>query len=631
MEPSGSCSEDICAGARKVRESGSRADNTGVRFSHSLLGRWLPVVALTAVGAAAAAGFAYTAADQYRATAQLIVSPVSASDPTYLGLGLLRDTGGKRTAAASAAVLLRSAQVADAVRTELGLTRSRDSLLAALHAHAVGSSDVVDVTVQDTSAVRAAQLANAFANAVVSQRTASFQSQLTTAIRRAQQQLLALPPNQRTIGAGALLQQRLTVLRSLQGQPDPTIRPAAQAEAPTAAIGPRRPLLVGIGAGAGFLVGLLVVAFLALTRRRPRDEALRKDVSARSVDLRAAQPVAVVPSPDLKRREQELEERAEALAAREQRTDVKADELERRTAELEERAEVLERRTAELETRTETRAADVGAREAEAREAAALETATLEAEARAAEARAREAEARAAEAQAREAAERAAAKRAAAEREAADHEAAERAAAEREAAERAAREREAAEREAAERAAAERAAADHAAAEREAAERAARERAAREREAAEREAAEREAAEREAAERAAALRVAEERAAAERAAADRAAAERAAKEQEDAAQEAAARAAAAAARLPEPAFTGVPLYRADAAPANGSTRGHWNLTELERLVEERGREFPERIDEWESYLFFLRDYAEPDGSVPASFDWLIEDEFAELV
>jgi capsular polysaccharide biosynthesis protein len=542
MEPSGSCSEDICAGARKVRKSGSRADNTGVRFSLSLFGRWLPVVALTAVGAAAAAGYAYTAADRYRATAQLIVSPVSASDPTYLGLGLLRDTGGKRTAAASAAVLLRSAQVADAVRTELGLTRSRDSLLSALHAHAVGSSDIVDVSVEDSSAVRAAQLANAFANAVVSQRTASFQSQLATAIRRAEQQLVALPPNQRAIGAGAVLQQRLTVLRSLQGQPDPTIRPAAQAEAPTAAIGPRRLLMVGIGAAVGFVVGLLVVAFLALTRRRPRDEA---PASARSVDLRAAQPVAVVPSPDLKRREQELEERADTLAAREQRADANAMELERRTAELEERAGVLERRTAELETRTEARADDADARAAEAREAAALEAAALEAEARAAEARAREAEARAAEAQAREAAER-------------------------EAAERAAREREAAEREAAER---------------------------------------------EAAERAAALREAEEREAAERAAQE---------------QEAAAHAAAAAAQ-PEPALPGVPLYRADAAPANGTARGHWNLTALERLVEERGREFPERIDEWASYLFFLRDYAEPDGSVPASFDWLIEDEFAELV
>ena len=186
MEPSASRSEDIRCCARKVRKSGSRADNTGVRFSLSLFGRWLPVVALTAVGAAAAAGYAYTAVKRYEATAQLIVSPVSASDPTYLGLGLLRDTGGKRTAAASVAVMLRSPQVADAVRTELGLTQSRDSLLRALHAHAVGSSDIVDVTVQDNSPVRAAQLANAFANALVSQRTASFQSQLTTAIRRAE-------------------------------------------------------------------------------------------------------------------------------------------------------------------------------------------------------------------------------------------------------------------------------------------------------------------------------------------------------------------------------------------------------------------------------------------------------------
>jgi len=525
MEPSASGSEDICAGAGKIRKSGSRADNTGVRFSLSLFGRWLPVVALTAVGAAAAAGYAYTAVKRYEATAQLIVSPVSASDPTYLGLGLLRDTGGKRTAAASVAVMLRSPQVADAVRTELGLTQSRDSLLRALHAHAVGPSDIVDVTVQDNSPVRAAQLANAFANALVSQRTASFQSQLTTAIRRADEELLALPPNQRAIGAGADLLRRLVVLRTLQGQPDPTVRPVDQAEAPTAAIWPQRPLLVAIGAGAGVGVGLLVFGLYALMWRRPRADA---------------------PSPDLSEREHELEERDTAVAVREHEADTMAEELHRRTSELEERAHLLERRTAELETRTEARTAgaETETRERDAREAAALEAEARAAEARAAEARAREAEARAAEAQAREAAER--------------------------------------------------------------------------------EAAERAAHDREAAERAAALREAEEREAAERAAAEREAAERAAQDQE-----AAARAAQPA--PPEPALPGVPLYRADAAPTNGSARGHWNLTELERLVEERGREFPERIDEWASYLFFLRDYAEPDGSVPASFDWLIEDEFAELV
>jgi hypothetical protein len=59
--------------------------------------------------------------------------------------------------------------------------------------------------------------------------------------------------------------------------------------------------------------------------------------------------------------------------------------------------------------------------------------------------------------------------------------------------------------------------------------------------------------------------------------------------------------------------------------------GRWNLNELARIVEERGPDFPDRQDEWQSYLFFLRNYAEPDGTVPASFDWLIEETFAGIV
>jgi DNA repair exonuclease SbcCD ATPase subunit len=58
--------------------------------------------------------------------------------------------------------------------------------------------------------------------------------------------------------------------------------------------------------------------------------------------------------------------------------------------------------------------------------------------------------------------------------------------------------------------------------------------------------------------------------------------------------------------------------------------GQWNLNELSRLVDERGAGFPERQDEWQSYLFFLRSYAEPDGTIPSSFDWLIEEQFGAL-
>ena len=57
----------------------------------------------------------------------------------------------------------------------------------------------------------------------------------------------------------------------------------------------------------------------------------------------------------------------------------------------------------------------------------------------------------------------------------------------------------------------------------------------------------------------------------------------------------------------------------------------FNLIELEHLVASRSAEFPDRADEWPSYLFFLREHADVDGSLPSSFDYLIEDVFAELI
>src|SRR4051794_34723025 len=82
--------------------------------SRSLL---LVVATLTAAGAAAAAGYALTAPKHYKATAQILVTPVSERETALTGIDLLRDNGGgKRTAAASAAALIKSPIVADAVR-----------------------------------------------------------------------------------------------------------------------------------------------------------------------------------------------------------------------------------------------------------------------------------------------------------------------------------------------------------------------------------------------------------------------------------------------------------------------------------------------------------------------------------
>jgi O-antigen ligase len=79
--------------------------------------------------------------------------------------------------------------------------------------------------------------------------------------------------------------------------------------------------------------------------------------------------------------------------------------------------------------------------------------------------------------------------------------------------------------------------------------------------------------------------------------------------------------------LPPPVAQ-TPVAEPPAAPAE---IGAWPLTELERVVAERGSEHPDLVDEWRYYLRYLRDFSNPDGTLPASFDALVDEVFAPLL
>lgn len=68
-----------------------------------------------------------------------------------------------------------------------------------------------------------------------------------------------------------------------------------------------------------------------------------------------------------------------------------------------------------------------------------------------------------------------------------------------------------------------------------------------------------------------------------------------------------------------------PVRTPDEEPPTRPTLG-----ELERLVSANADRFPGAVEEWNAYLFFLRDYADSDGRLPPSFDGLIEDVFGRL-
>lgn len=606
---------------------------------------WLIVVGLTAAGAAVGAAYSELGPKTYTATAQIVVSPLPTSDTTFTGLGLFRDTGGRRTAVQSAAALVKSSQTADAVALQFGGKRSRESLLDAVSAQEVGGSDVVDVTAHASSPSTAAQIANAFAQSLVSQRTGLFQSDLATAIQHDTQTLGSLSGAQKSA-----LEQRVALLKTYVGQPDPTVKTATQAEPPSSARGRDVQRSTAIGAGTGLAGGVLIaILVILLTSWRARRliegpeydrvvfDRLAERHEALLTSLAAAEERLAAREASLAERERELTARLAEVASTD---DVRHTELRSR---LEAEAAA---RNAQLEARERELHEQLAARQAQLEEEFAARNAQLEARERELHeqlaAAASSDEAQRAELHARFEEEWAVRRKELDDREwslgerAAGLEAWERTLAEREAAPAAApgfddearrralddRERALGEREAELAARAQDIA-------RRTAEIAVREHAPPAAAPADDEAA----AQREADLQARVAAVTKRELEVMRRMAALTDRERAEGEPQPATEPSPPPAPPVLAAAPPPPPPPEPEPAPPPAPEPEPVDGHgrWNLNTLERLVAESGDRYPERADEWGSYLYFLRDYAAYDGSIPASFDWLVEDTFSDLL
>ena len=65
-------------------------------------------------------------------------------------------------------------------------------------------------------------------------------------------------------------------------------------------------------------------------------------------------------------------------------------------------------------------------------------------------------------------------------------------------------------------------------------------------------------------------------------------------------------------------------------PANESPR-EWNLWELERAARDHGGDDVARNEERSYLLMYLRDFAGPDGTLPADFDALVRESFGDVL
>jgi transcriptional regulator with XRE-family HTH domain len=57
----------------------------------------------------------------------------------------------------------------------------------------------------------------------------------------------------------------------------------------------------------------------------------------------------------------------------------------------------------------------------------------------------------------------------------------------------------------------------------------------------------------------------------------------------------------------------------------------FNLDAIEHTLDERAAEFPERADEWRTYIVFLREFVQADGELPGTFNPLVREVFRELL
>ena len=237
----------------------------GVRYLHALRAHWRLIVVLTVVALASTVLFITLATKRYDASADILVTPVSATDTLYQSFSLFRQTLDGSSSVVTAA---RSMQTAQVRRQAFAKLPNRGKGVS-INVVPLSQADIVSVQATASSAVEAAAAANGYADAVVATRTAIFQSELRQRIGQLSRQAAAFPQATRQnnfIYIG--LEQQLSQLRGVLGISDPTLRVLDRAQPPTAASWPRPKLSIAVTLLLALLLGSGAAIFLETTNPR---------------------------------------------------------------------------------------------------------------------------------------------------------------------------------------------------------------------------------------------------------------------------------------------------------------------------------------------------------------------------
>jgi capsular exopolysaccharide synthesis family protein len=235
---------------------------------------WLILTAV-AITTGIALLYVATATKTYSAEADILVTPVSGTDPALSSLGLISESADPTRDVETASRLITNINVATRVKKAINSSRSPGSLLASVSAAPVAQSNIVALTANESSPESAQRLANAFVQQAVAERTATLHDQIDSLIPQLQSQLQR--GGSATTADTTPLAAQIAELQQLRASPDPTIRVQNAAPLPSSPSSPRPMLSVVGGIVAGLILGV-AAAFAAqvLDPRLRREAQLRR-------------------------------------------------------------------------------------------------------------------------------------------------------------------------------------------------------------------------------------------------------------------------------------------------------------------------------------------------------------------
>jgi capsular polysaccharide biosynthesis protein len=230
------------------------------RYLRALREHWPYIAGTVALAVAAAVVFVASAQKRYEAETDLLVTPVPAD--SFVGVPLFRESDVSR-AVVAAARIVTSPEITDRVRQRLHVNSTRKQLLSHVSVAPQEQSSILTITGNGSTPAEAAGIANAFADALLAQRTDELQREARSAVQRLSQQLRALRGSGNTAEATALAGQ-VAALRTLVGADDPTLQIVSRAVAPETSVWPRPVLSVVVALLAGLLLGMGIAVAIEL-------------------------------------------------------------------------------------------------------------------------------------------------------------------------------------------------------------------------------------------------------------------------------------------------------------------------------------------------------------------------------